>query len=292
MKATTRIWLTLAVASIALIAIWGWWLLCGRIFMDGLGLTGDEQLPGAGLVGDSFGVINAVFSGLAMIGVLGSLMFQRVALTAQQGEIDRQQKQIKEGRTDQLKARFEQSFFELLSLARELRQKVEFRHSEELLQNFQGDRREGVHHADAAFEQLAVEFEFHLGKERPERKDVHYIGDLYETFVHPLGENSLGPYFRVLYTMLRRVSEAPYLDEAEKIAYGNLLRSQLTSPELYAIALNGASPVSGNFKEYLEEFRLFKYLPKPNVDVLKGFGRNYQSAYADKAFRGRSEQDV
>lgn len=67
----------------------------------------------------------------------------------------------------------------------------------------------------------------------------------------------------------------------EKAAYGNLLRSQLTSHDLVLIGFNGLIPPAKNFSSYITEFRLLKYLPKNDVrDAL-------QRHYPKEAFTAR-----
>lgn len=86
-------------------------------------------------MGDSFGAINSLFAGFAMVGAVGSLAYQQktmrdqqAAQIEQQEEIADQQRRFQDTHIEQLKARFEQSFFELLKLSRELRGKIHFTH--------------------------------------------------------------------------------------------------------------------------------------------------------------------
>ena len=70
----------------------------------GLGLGSLER---KGLFGDSFGAINALFSGLAFAGVILALIYQRKELGVQQEE-------LKEQRRAMQKETFERTFFQLL----------------------------------------------------------------------------------------------------------------------------------------------------------------------------------
>lgn len=88
------------------------------------------------------------------------------------------------------------------------------------------------------------------------------IGRLYDRHIHGRYESNFSPYYRLIYTMLYRVKHDPVLSSEEKVRYGNLLRTQITSYELALVGLNGLSEVSKDFKELLTEFHFFKYLPE------------------------------
>jgi len=74
-------------------------------------------------------------------------------------------------------------------------------------------------------------------------------------------ENPLGPFFRIVYSILRRISEDPLLSAAEKARYGNLVRSHLSTAEVGLIGLNALTKEANDFQKYVTEFRLLKYLP-------------------------------
>jgi hypothetical protein len=64
-----------------LVAVWIFWHPAMRIFYPGLTLADRGQL------GDSFGALNALFSGLAFGAVIVTLMYQHAQLATQQTEI-------------------------------------------------------------------------------------------------------------------------------------------------------------------------------------------------------------
>lgn len=286
--------------AIALVVLWFLWFWGGRHFLGVAGLDG--TIEKAGVMGDSFGAINTLFTGLAMIGAVGSLAYQQktirdqqAAQAEQQKEIADQQQQLHETHIEQLKARFEQSFFELLKLSRELRGKIAFRNSPAYKDagRFAGTLDEKT--GDKAFEAIKREvlmlwqanLEMH-----PPVDEEHKVGAYYAAKVHAQSEDQLGPYFRIIYSMLRRISEAWFLSEDEKIAYGNLLRSQLTSTELFVIGVNGLAHISGDLRKYLTEFRMFKYLPDADKAMFLGSWLEHGSTYETKAFEGRHKRDV
>ncbi len=114
------------------------------------------------------------------------------------------------------------------------------------------------------------------------QKDLEpVVRGYYSDEVHQRAEGTLGPYFRVLYTILRRISEKEELSETEKARYGNLVRSQLSSAEVALIAANALTTASNDFKRFVIEFRLLKYLPPG------GYGSILERIYPEEAFAPR-----
>ena len=107
------------------------------------------------------------------------------------------------------------------------------------------------------------------------------LGMLYVQRIHSRYESTLGPYYRLLYTLLARIHDDKVLTQTEKYRFGNILRSQLTSHEVALCCYNGLAAVSGSFRELVIEFRLPKYLPDE-------FGRQRLGEYYPvSAFAGR-----
>lgn len=198
--------------------------------------------------GDSFGGLNAAFSAAAVIGVLVTLRMQSKEISDQQGQIDKQNDRFE-------RAEFETTFFQLFQLSRELRDHASF----SVKGASPASGRSAFEAAEKHMQGLLTSIYMYPN----DAGDVQaLIKRTYEEDVHRFAENSFGPYFRVLYTILRRISENQLLGEHEKIRYGNLVRSQLSSPEVALIAANALTEASNDFRKFVVEFRLLKYLPK------------------------------
>ncbi|OPH84440.1 putative phage abortive infection protein [Nitrobacter vulgaris] len=205
-----------------------------------------------GEFGDSFGVLNALFAAGAFIAVLFSLK-------SQSDELHRQ--------------RFEASYFELLALLRELRKQAVI---------FQPGAYQPDVRGEAAIIKIYNAMHVMAKQIAPQRKvEKEQWANWYDQTCQFDGSNTLGPYFRVMYSMLQRVSEDKILTSAEKVRYGNLLRGQLSTYEIGIVGWNGLTDGSNDFAKYVEEFRLLKYLNDP--DLRGVFGQYYQPP----AFEGR-----
>ncbi|MFK3850156.1 putative phage abortive infection protein [Agrobacterium pusense] len=201
----------------------------------------------AGPWGDSFGAFNALFGALGFAAVLGTLLVQGRSLRMQQ--------------QDQHRQRFDANFFELLSLMRELRSNIRFQYTKEYaekksLKVLKDD--DPQVYIRGAVSELRYRLEPQNSTDPfPSLEDVEKI---YDEVIDVRFGSRFGPYFRVVYTILRRIDEDRILTAEEKIRYGNLLRGQLSTYDVALICLNSLSPVSGNLKQYLSKYRIPRYL--------------------------------
>lgn len=241
-----RVW----TVGLTVFAIWLLWAF-QRLFLQLAGL--DLSYEKVGQWGDSFGALNALFAAFAFLGVAITLVLQR--------------QQIRSGQEDQHLQRFDTTYFELMSLLRETRNDVRFRHTKEFtdLHEEDGRRQTGTDAFRAAWHESLWLIEEN-GKELSRVE----LGRLYETKIHKRYEANFGPYFRLLYTILERIKTDPVQKERDRFRYANILRSQLTSFELALVGLNGLSPVSKDFSNLITEFRLLKYLPQGRRRTLLG----------------------
>ncbi|MGO7039853.1 putative phage abortive infection protein [Rhizobium acaciae] len=213
--------------------------------------TGDNVMEKAGQWGDGFGALNALFAGLAFTGALAALFMQGHAADKQNKDYHRQ--------------RFESSYFELLALLRETRREVRFRYSlpyRKANKIATSSERSKVQTEAAAFRTAMYELRYLVRtRTTATRRTQAQLEKLYRLGIHARFESTFGPYFRIVYTILRRIKDDKVLSEPEKIQYSNLLRSQLTSHELALAGFNGLMPQANDFDALLTEFHMLKYLP-------------------------------
>lgn len=262
---------SLIFAAFAAFALWFFWALVPVI----LSLTGqDWNAESLGQWGDSFGALNAFLSSCAFVAILVTLRMQTKEIAGQQAEIGDQRKRLERSERNADLQQFEATFFQLFELSRELRDRVSFVINRE-------DPVKGY----AAFEKGFLLLDQNLQPTRmfPGMKAElePLVCEYYSKEVHSRAEGTLGPYFRVLYTILRRISEKTDLSETEKARYGNLVRSQLSSAEVGLIAANALTTASNDFKRFVIEFRLLKYLPQ------EGYRSMLEKIYPAEAFAPR-----
>lgn len=287
----------IVVFFVALLLWLAWALNPALIPYLGIGWDGART----GQWGDSFGGLNAFFAAAGFIAITATLRLQA-------RDLRRQQDQIRKAQIEQQQLRFERTYFELLHLLRDERLHLRFEHSPEFrnkspiphgtgpnpyqmgyLPNpsgFSHDPQnkgfgillEGRMAARGAVKE--VDYWLHKSHEHtPNRKEVLRA---YQRRVHSRYESSLGPYFRIIYTILYRTKHEASLDDDDREKYGNLLRSQLSSYEVILMALNGLAPFSKDLFELITEFHMLKYTPSGRMRQL------LEAIYPPKAFAARS----
>lgn len=253
-------------------AVWFAWAFQAWLFPPRLGEL--PSLEARAQWSDTFGALNTLFSAAAFIAVLLTLRSQERDLKRQQGQIDRAEKL-------QQQQSFERTFYELLRLLREERSGLVFMPAAEANSKTKPKTYRGrnairsavLAYCNAARTRLNVRT---CTKEEAVKQ--------YEICVHNRYESSLGPYFRLNYTLLFRIKTEASLDKGEREMYGNLFRSQLTSYEVLLFGLNGLAPFSKDFNELLTEFRIMKYAKSNRaLTLLKRF-------YPPEAFEPRSSE--
>lgn len=229
--------MSLFIVTITVVLFWTVWALQVLIMRH---FDISWNIASAGQWGDTFGALNALFGSFGIIAVYATLRNQIKANADQRVEIHKQQ--------------FESHYFQLLSLLRDLKNNISIQRLNAFaLQPVTGQ--DAINFAHSLLVQ-SIPTDLIIAK------DKKIISDAYTKAVHDKDEAGLGAYFRIIYTILRRISEDAKLEEEERVKYGNLLRGQLASTEIILIGFNGTTPSSKNFSKYIEEFRLLKYTPE------------------------------
>jgi hypothetical protein len=234
-------------------------------------ITGDNNidLAKAGSWGDSFGAFNSLVTMVGSVAIVATLLQQSKAIAIQERETH--------------KDRFEASFFQLVSLLRELRSEITFSHSKDYLANHKpliGREYTGV---EAVLAALVESVWYHKKLMDTGPLSPKDIAKVYYNSVHRRYEYTFSPYFRLIYTILRKIYSEKSLSVTEREQYGNILRSQLTSRELHLIAYNGMHSVSKDLLGYVSHFHLFKYFQSNDAS------RRIRGYLPNNAFESRPE---
>jgi hypothetical protein len=264
-----KLWLIAAAAVV--FVLWLAWVFQTLIFRE-FGII--WRVDSAGQLGDTFGALNALFSAFGILAILATLSLQA-------RDLREQQKQISQAQTEQGRQRFERTFFELFHLLREERAALSFSYSHEYrtVNSVESFTRKGTQALRAASREAA----YWIREKRRLSASLSQeeIASIYRAKVHDRYESSLGPYFRTVYAILRRIKDAEVLTLDEKLNYSRLLRSQLTSHEAALAGINGLAPFAKDFSLLVAEFRMLKYVREGELkNTLRQF-------YPDDTFKGR-----
>jgi len=270
-------WLSIGGLIVFLSVVTFIWAIYGGIVRN---LPIDWEVRGQS--GDMFGGITALFSGLAFAGLIFALLVQKEELRAQHKELARlvdEQKQTSEhlsGQREQLELQsrfisqqiFESNFFQIL----------------EGFGAFVASIATGTsartYNGQDALERIYYSMRKHMTNAMAD-PDMEF-DDAYEQF-YIKNKNDLGPYFRLIYNILKYIENS---DTKDKKFYSNILRARLSSAELSLLFVNGASRYGSNkMAPLMKKYDLLKHFDDQSVTK---YSKSIQHKYEDWDFYVKS----
>lgn len=250
----SRLWIWIVVAIGVVLVLWG---------LNWCGVSKFINEPtNQGTFGDMFGAVNALFSGLAFAGLIITLLYQREELKLQREELQETRKELKEQNKTMKRQRFENTFFNMLSLQQEIVANLsveskEVKSAEVVIKNYKG--REVF---EKIYEGIDVYVLYEIQsigiKEIVDENIENYNSDgwLISRFDH---------YFRHLYRIFKYIDETDLIDEKERYDYASIVRSQLSDYELVMLFYNCLAQKDNgteenNFKPLIEKYAIFNNL--------------------------------
>lgn len=247
----------LAFLTYAVVLVWNIWPI-------------DEiSVAKSGVFGDSFGVLNALFSGLAFGGLLITILYQREDL----GET---KKELKSTRAEIKAQHLETILFHMLRLHQDVVASIDL---ERQAKTGQRETR-GRDCFTVLRNRLAYDYELEK-QEAPNGDERARVTTAYNS-LWKRSQSDLGHYFRGLYNVFKYLSEHDFNDKKQ---YGNIARAQLSDYELVILFYNCLSERGRNFVQYAKEFAIFDnldtrlLLDKDHVRFLdlEAFGENAEA---------------
>ncbi len=222
-----------------------------------------------GTIGDMFGVVNSLFSGLAFAGIIITIYLQRDELRLQRNELEQTRNEfITQNNTLRLQ-RFENTFFSMLSLHHQIVNNIDWSIRKQVDDGTRGWR--------VATEKIATEsisyngrdvFELHYSELRKQLRQIFSQDDINATYKieYIKYQNDFDHYFRNLYRIIKlidstklTVTTKPEEEFAEKYKYTSIVRAQLSAYELLWLFYNCLSENGfEKFKPLIEKYTLFK----------------------------------
>lgn len=230
----------------------------------------------AAAFGDMFGAVNALFSGLAFVGVVVAILLQRKELELQRKELEStrlelegQKLQLEEQNATLRKQSFENTYFQLLKLYNDLVASIDIE-SEGSRSPFAGLSKSSSTPKPPStgrdgFVTLYGRYTREVFDEIREKHNLSttvdiasYINSEYEKFFD-LYQSDLGHYFRTIYNLLKFIDKS---DVENKPFYTDILRAQLSSHELLHLHYNSISKFGRDkMLPLLTKYNILKHLP-------------------------------
>lgn len=250
-----------------------------------------------GTFGDMFGSVNALFSGLALAGIIFTILLQRKELKYQRDELRETRKEFIIQNKSLKNQRFENTFFNLLTLHNQLVNDIDY-----FDEVFNGPTTENliVKGRDVFKDRYTELKEKFLESNRYDvSKDE--IEKIYLKFYNKY-RTDFGHYYRNLYRIFKMVNEVVFftmeeleLNEKnpddielhkrknwkEKYKYASIIRAQLSDYELLLLFYNCLSKNGEEkFKPLIEEYSILK-----NIDKYEIIHTNLIQEYLDSAYK-------
>ena len=248
------------------------------------------ELIDYGLMGDSYGLFNALFSGLAFIGVLLTLCLQsrdskkRKVVEQYYQMLDVQQKVIDEINVAQVR-KGKQG--ESLATAKGRKAFVEFKIQMKYLVNAikEVSERNGFEFSDIDIADIAYAVFFYGSSKMWKPFMMEYLKDYPETerlvdaiiarldvekrfILYRPNQNYLSVYFRNMYNAIKLIDNCKLINAEEKMDYVKILRAQLSNAELYILFFNLISRFGKKWidNDYVSKYQLIQNLPSKYCD--------------------------
>ena len=281
------LWRILIYAGLAVFAIW----LLSWILIDVFIADSDR-----GTFGDKFGAINALFSGLAFAGLIVTLLYQKEELKLQREELAQTREELKGQREEfeeqnktMKRQRFENTFFNMLSLQQEIVANLSFEY-------YASPNIRPHNIPEEIFYRGVPKGQFH-GREVFEgiykHAVIEYNGIRYLDGIYKLLSNSgyaiysnisittrFDHYFRHLYRIVKYVDSSDLISDDERYEYACIARSQLSDYELVMLFYNCLTANGrAKFKPLIEKYSIFNNLREELLAK-----REHKKEYSEKAY--------
>jgi hypothetical protein len=265
----SRLWIWIVLAIIGVIAAWGlsWWLINKNI----------DCSTERGTFGDMFGAVNALFSGLAFAGLIVTLLYQKEELKLQReelketrNELNAQKLEFQEQNKTMKRQRFENTFFNMLSLQQEIVTNLSYEYyvnpnicpPNVPAEQFYYTSTKGLLHGREVFEGMY------------KRAIIDYNGRRYADGLYNILKNfghlaysnikattRFDHCFRHLYRIYKYVDTSDLITKEERYDYACIIRSQLSDYELVMLFYNCLTTNGREkFKPLIEKYAIFNNL--------------------------------
>ena len=225
----------------------------------------------AGVFGDSFGVLTALFSGLAFAGIVFTILLQREELKLQRKELTLTREELARQHSTMKRQIFENTFFQMLRLHNDIVNAIDLSRGSPGKIALTSGRDCFV----VFYNRIRSSYQDQKNS-NSDRSEEDIIAAAYTTFWRK-HQTELGHYFRYLYTIFKFVKESEVDD---KRLYTNIVRAQLSDQELLILFYNCLYKIGvEKFKPLAEEFAIFDNLP---VELL--IESEHRDFYQPKAF--------
>ena len=260
----SQLWIWIIIAIVGVIALWGLsWILIDKYI---------DSPTDQGTFGDKFGAVNALFSGLAFAGLIVTLLYQKEELKLQREELAQTREELKGQREEfeeqnktMKRQRFENTFFNMLSLQQEIVANLSYDEVERVM-DFSNPLKNNVKHTIYNGRTIFREMYLNLTVSIPGNHSYKGIkraieANDYGVYSYISSTTRFDHYFRHLYRIFKYVDSTELIEDNERYDYACIVRSQLSDYELVMLFYNClTSNGRAKFKPLIEKYAIFNNL--------------------------------
>jgi len=216
-----------------------------------IGYNNVDQFKQLGPLGDFFaGVLNPLLTFLTFIGVLATLILQKMELTLTRDEIERSADALEEQSRALKSQTFESTFFEMLSVHNSIVNSID------LFKEENSQTTTGRDCFRIFYTRLTKIYRKHEERRHPKHSAQEILSLSYHEFWKE-NQLELGHYFHFLYNFMRMIDN----NDDAKSYHMKLLRSQLSDQELLLLYYNIVANNMDCFRSYVEKYAIFDNMP-------------------------------
>lgn len=289
-----RVWIPILSAVFICLLIWTGGMFLTHWYAKSHFIVGETTENPEALFGDSFGAVNALISAFAFAGVIVSMYLQRKDLELQRNSLEVQKEELTRN-TDELALqraefqaqnktmmlqRFENTFFNMLSMQQEIVNNITFEYTESHGFRIRTGIRDGGAN-EKHFRLTGRQVFEHLYEYSLKQK---IVDDGISGFIQTEGLYLLDHYFLHLYRIIKFVDETNLLEnKTERYSYVSILRATLSRYELIFLFYNELN--FNHFKKLIEEYSLFNNLNHSSLINCEQASMNAQlELYTESAY--------
>lgn len=284
----SQLWIWIIIAIVGVIALWGLsWILIDKYI---------DSPTDQGTFGDKFGAVNALFSGLAFAGLIVTLLYQKEELKLQREELAQTREELKGQREEfeeqnktMKRQRFENTFFNMLSLQQEIVANLSFEYyvnpnvcpPNTPPEQFYYKSPQSLLHGRDVFEGMYKRAIIDYNG----RRYADGVCNILRSYGHLAYSNikattRFDHCFRHLYRIYRYVDTSDLITEDERYDYACIIRSQLSDYELVMLFYNCLTTNGREkFKPLIEKYSIFNNLREELLAK-----REHKKEYSEKAY--------
>lgn len=245
----------------------------------------DGTLEKSGLLGDSAGLINALFSGLAFGGVILTIIWQI--------------KNDNRGKINAQRLQFENTFFNMTQTFEHIvdgltieRIDLQGTDTNALFSNYYNVQEDQASNNSVNGKEIKGRAVFEYIYQQRKLEGMILKEAIEDSGITPYEialKGILDHYYRYLYRILKFIDETDLIDEQQKYRYASMFRAQLSEFELVLIYYNGLSSIGKEkLKPLLEKYSILKNLRIDDMASVKDRDGNnitlFKENYSNTAF--------